>query len=297
MRSVPKKPSAKPPPDSLPDSPAGLGAELTERWKEIVERAGTIDRADYFMMLDLPRDAARADVESAFFALAKKWHPDRLPPELAPVRSACSRVFARMSEARSTLTDDEQRARYMRLMADGSGSPEMQETVAKVVEAAQNFQKAEVCFKRNDLAQAEAFVRKALETDPTQPDYFAMLAWLVALKPQSQSAEKTLTCIQMLDKALGLSDRCEKAYYWRGMLYKRLGKNDVAARDFRRAVDLNPRNIDAMREVRLYTMRGGRASNPPPVRASTVPPRTARGEPAKQDAGKNGLFGRLFKKP
>lgn len=288
---APKPPiSGLPAPASVP-APSGLAPHLAARWKEIVGRAATIDRADYFSMLELARDATRDEIETAFLELAKVWHPDRLPAELAPVRDACSRVFARMSEARGTLTDDEQRARYMRLLADGSGSPAMQETVAKVVEAATNFQKAEVCFKRNDYAQAESFCRKAVEADATQPDYLALLAWLVALKPENHSPEKTRDAIQMLDRALAMSAKCEKAYFWRAMLYKRVGRADAAVRDFKRVVELNPRNIDAAREVRLYRMRGGRRSDPPAgvTRANSEMPRAA-------DDGKPGLFGRFFKK-
>jgi tetratricopeptide (TPR) repeat protein len=283
----PQRASMPAPAKSILPPPPGLAPELAERWKEITARAATIDRADYFMMLDLARDASRDDVESAFFALAKRWHPDRLPAELAPVRDACSRVFARMSEARTTLADDEQRARYMKLLAEGSGSPETQETVAKVVEAAQNFQKAEVFFKRNDLAQAEAFCRQALGADPTQPDYVALLAWLTALKPENQSPEKTLASIKTLDKAIAMNGRCEKALYWRGMLHKRIGKIELASKDFKRVVEINPRNIDAAREVRLHQMRGRRGSAPPPAPARSG---------GADDGQKGGLFGRLFKK-
>lgn len=275
-------------------TPQGISPEVANRWREILERAQTIDRTDYFSMLDVARDATREEIESTFVALAKKWHPDRLPPELAPAREACARVFSRMSEARAALVDDEARAKYMKLLHEGSGSPETQETVQKVVDAATSFQKAEVCFKRNDLAQAETFCRKALELDDTQPDYHALLAWLEAMKPESQSPEKTLACIKMLDKAISLSNRCEKAYFWRGMLYKRLGKTDVALKDFKRVADMNPRNIDAVREVRLHTMRAGsRASTPPPPpskRDSPPPPRGA------DDKRTSNIFGRLFKK-
>lgn len=293
----PSKPSPiprEPPKRSVPSPPpASLSQELRERWDEIIDRAATIDRADYFSMLDLARDATHEDVEAAFFALAKQWHPDRLPAELAPVRDACSRVFGRMSEARATLTDAEQRARYMRLMADGSGSPEMQETVARVVEAATNFQKAEVCFRRGDHAQAEVFCRKALEADPTQPDHHALLAWLLALKPDNQTPEKTRSSIQMLDRAIQMSEKCERAFFWRGMLYKRAGRLDIAVRDFKRAVELNPRNIDAAREIRLYHMRGGRRTSNPPA----MPNKTGSDAPPKSDETKPGLFGRFFKKP
>ncbi|HEX8791379.1 MAG TPA: DnaJ domain-containing protein [Polyangiaceae bacterium] len=296
---IPASRPSRPPGSKRPGSmkvptPQGISPEMANRWREILERAQTIDRADYFSMLDIARDATRDEVESAFLALAKKWHPDRLPPELAPAREACARVFSRMSEARATLVDDDARAKYMRLMQEGSGSPETQETVLRVVDAATNFQKAEVCFKRNDMAQAETFCRKALDLDDTQPDYHALLAWLVAMKPESQSPEKTHACIKMLDKAISLSNRCEKAYFWRGMLNKRLGRTDLALKDFKRVADMNPRNIDAVREVRLHTMRSsGRGSTPPPPPTGRPSPVPGKGADEKKTSG---ILGKLFKK-
>jgi tetratricopeptide (TPR) repeat protein len=190
-----------------------------------------------------------------------------------------------MSEAQATLTDEAKRKHYMTLLADGSGSPETQETVAKVLESATDFQKAEVCFKRSDMAQAELWCRKAAEGDSTQPTYRSLLAWLTALKPENAGPEKTLECIKMLDATLKENDKAESAHMWRGLLYKRIGKDDMAMRDFRRTAELNPKNIDAAREVRLYAMRTSRPSMPA-VRASDAPPKS----------DDKGLLGRLFKK-
>ena len=286
VATQPPTPSTVPPPPlNVAAPPPSLSQEHAARWTEIVERAQRIDRSDYFAMLDVTRDATPPEVQAAFLALAKKWHPDRLPAELAPVRDACSRVFARMNEANATLGDPDRRTRYMRLVADGTGSPEMQEQVAKVVDAASKFQKAEVCLKRQDYVQAEALVRKALKGDPTRPDYHAMHAWLLSLKPEYQAPDKVIECIQGMDRAIALSDRCERAFFWRGMLNQRLGKHLMAQRDFKRASEINPRNIDAAREVRLYQMRGGAPADEPSA-------------PAKpHDSGKPGILGRLFKKP
>jgi DnaJ-domain-containing protein 1 len=288
------------PASATTSQPRGLSPEVTERWNEIRDRAATIDRTDYFSMLGLAHDATLEDVEAAFFTLAKKWHPDRLSSELAAVRAECSRVFARMSEAHTTLSDSALRAQYMELLAEGSGSPDVRDTVLKVVEAATDFQKAEVCLRRSDYVQAETLCRKAHEADPTQPDYLAMLAWLTALKPENQTPEKTKEAIQMLDRAISMSGRSEKAHFWRGMLNKRLGKAETAFRDFKTAVDLNPRNIDAAREVRLHRMRrGSRSSSPPPGPGRSGPP-PGSGRPSsnsvKPEENKPGLLGRLFKK-
>lgn len=302
-RSDPPESSSPAPPPAASTSPPptsarGLSQELRQRWDEIVQRAESIDRSDYFAMLEVRRDATLEAVQASFFSLAKKWHPDRLPTELAAVRDACSRVFARMSEAHSTLSDPSKRETYMLLLADGSGSPETQQKVAKVIDAATNFQKAEVCLRRGDHVQAEALCQLALDADATQSDYLAMMAWLLALKPENQSPEKTVRSLTMLSDAIKLNARCEMAYFWRGMLLRRMGKAEAAMRDFKEAVELNPRNIDAAREVRLYRMRGGRFSTAPPNAKgdSGSPPRRSSPVPSKSEDAKPRLLDRFFKK-
>jgi curved DNA-binding protein CbpA len=278
-------PSAKPP---VAAPSTTVSPELGARRQEILARAETIDREDYFQMLALDRSATPEMARDAFFALAKTWHPDKLPQPLADVRDACARIFARISEAHATLADPKKRENYMRLLKDGGATPEAQATIVAVVEAATNFQKAEVCMKRNDLAQAEALCRKAHEADPQQPDYLALLAWLDALKPEKQTAEATRASIAMLDRAVSISERCERAYFYRGLLHKRTGNHAQALRDFRKSAELNPRNIDAVREVRLYEMRKERGSIAPPGPSAA---------PAKKDEKPGGgLFGKLFKK-
>jgi curved DNA-binding protein CbpA len=269
---------------------SALSPEHQLRRKEILERSQYIDREDYFQMLDVERTATSEELREAFFKLAKVWHPDRLPEPLSDARESCARVFGRMSEAHQTLTDAKKRARYMTLLTEGGATPEAQATIALVVEAATNFQKAEICLKRNDLAQAEALCKQAHDADPQQPDYLALLAWLRSMKPEGQTASGAQGAIKLLDRAVGLSARCERAYFYRGQIHKRLGNTQLAIRDFRKAADLNPRNIDAVREVRLHEMRSQKGGSVPPP-ASIAPPRKG-----KPEAKPSGLFGKLFKK-
>ena len=170
----------------------------------------------------------------------------------------------------------------------------MQQSLALLAEAAADFKRAQVCFDRNDFASAEFYCRKALAGDATQANCCAMLAWLLALKPENQTFEQTVKSIRMLDKAIAMSDECERGFYWRGMLYKRIGKVEAAYRDFREAVEFDPGDIDAVREMRLHNMRvdgRSRSSSPPAVTRSSSSP----GKPAKPE-GKSGLFGQFFKK-
>ncbi len=274
---------ASPPPDA-PRTTSEPPPPIDVRRKEIAERAQTIDKQNYFDMLGVTIDATVDQVKSAYISLAKTWHPDRLPTALADVRDACARVFARMSEAHQTLIDEEKRKRYLRLMKEGGETPEQQQEIANVVGATVEFQKAEICLRKNDLAQAETLAKHAATLDPDQADYVALIAWLEALKPSSQSPEATQARIAELDRALKLNERCERAYFYRAMLLKRLHRDALALKDFKRVAELNPKNIDAQRELRLYEMRGG-----PPRRITPIPSQP----PAST---KPGLFQKFFKK-
>jgi hypothetical protein len=85
------------------------------------------------------------------------------------------------------------------------------------------------------------------------------------------------------------------------MLYKRIDDISRAVKDFKRVAELNPRTLDAAREVRLYNMRGGSKAPPPPggtgATATASPGGAARNsKPPPPPEARGGLFGKLFKK-
>jgi tetratricopeptide (TPR) repeat protein len=273
-------------PSAISSLPPPLApADLALR-REIQGRALSIVKQNFFEMLVVDKNADKEAINQAFYALAKKWHPDRLPSTLENMRTDCATVFSHLSEAHQVLTDPQKRADYMRLLQDGSATPETQKQIQGVIEAAMLFQKAEVFLKIRDYAQAEAFGNMALEKDPRQADYMAFVTWMTAMRPEHQTLEPSKKLIESLSQAIRLSATCERAYYYRGMLYKRTDQHALAVKDFKRVAELNPNHVDAVREVRLFHMRGGK-SNPPPA--------VAQGQPTARDA-LGGLFGKVFKK-
>ncbi len=275
-----------PPPSSgtmPPPSARPLTAEQNALKMKILERSEQITGQNYFQMLSLDRDAGPEAVQKAFFSLAKVWHPDRLPPALVDVKDACSKVFTHLTEAHATLMDPTKRSDYMTLIRDGGATPEDQAKIQAILEAATEFQKAEFLLKRNltDM-QAYEIVKRCVMLDPEQADYLATLAWLDAQKPEWLSREKTLEKTLVLDRCIARNPNSERAFFYRGLLFKRAEEQSRALKDFKRASELNPRNLDAMREVRLHNMRGGNPNTVPPPKGAT------------EKVG--GLFGKLFKK-
>lgn len=296
-RPVPSAPAAPklPPAAASPNAPkpasslAALvgGDPKIAAWREsISKRAETIDKDDFFVVLGVPRDCTQAALQAAYFALAKQWHPDRLPVELNDVKELAAKSFARMSEAFQTLNDVAKRKDYVAKLQE-TASPEEQEKVARIVAAALDFQKAEVYFKKRDMAQAESYAKKALEGDPEQADYLALFAWITAENREKAGNKDIAEPLRQLNAAIDREPRCERAYFYRAMLYKRQGRLEVAVRDFKKAMELNSRNVDAAREVRLYEMRGGKSEPEPSAKPS--------GQPGSKSGG-GGFLGKLFKR-
>jgi curved DNA-binding protein CbpA len=262
------------------------------------ELEALVSRLDgtHYEVLGVAQDSTVGIIQNAFFALAKKWHPDRLKPEVADLREQATRVFARVSQASQVLTDAAARHAYDQSLTGGDTAEEA-EQVQRVLKATNAFQKAEVLLKRGNLALAEKEALVAYENDPSQADHIALYAWIQSQKP---SADLTDAALQ-LERAVKAEPNNVRVRWYRGQLLKRLGRNREAVQDFRFIIERDPRHTDAQREVRLYAMRrGNRPPSDPPVTPgasagasdSQNPPRKSNPPPAKP-----GLFNKLFKKP
>ena len=82
--------------------------------------------------------------------------------------------------------------RYLTLMKEGGETPEAQQEIQNVVSASVEFQKAEICLRKNDLVQAEELARHAVQMDPNQAEYIALLAWVESMKDSSAEATQMI---------------------------------------------------------------------------------------------------------
>ncbi len=245
---MPGRPSAPPP-------GVALIPELAAFRQRIIERVATINDEDYFEVLGVPRGASISVVQAAFLALAKTWHPDRLAPQLFDVKDFSVKVFAKMNDARTTLTTPELREPYIAQLQRGVRADRAQ--VPEEIHAALEFQKAEVFLRRRAYDVAEGHCRRAREAEPANADYLALLTWIAVERGGPALPVETLQeHVEALTLALKLNERCERAYFYRGQLYKRMNRPEKAYHDFKEASEINPSNIDAARETHLYKRRG-----------------------------------------
>lgn len=282
-----------PRPTDAPVSPQFLGISTAELRIELTALAAR-SSGSHYQLLGVAPDAVASVIQNAFFALAKRWHPDRLRPELADLKDQATRVFARISEASQTLSDPQARQLYDQSLVTGD-TPDEAAQVQRVLKANNAFQKAEVLLKRGNLALAEKEALTAFENDPSQADHVALHVWIQAQKP---GADLTSLAVQ-LEKAARTEPNNLRVRWYRGQLLKRLGRERDALHDFRFIVERDPRHTDAHREVRLYAMRRANRppSDPPVTRSGEHAGADLQGGPKSTPPGKPGLLNKLFKKP
>lgn len=266
-------------------------ADVDAKRKDLREKAARLLKSDYFTALGVKRTASVDEVKKAYIEAVKAWHPDRVPPGMEDLRPIFAELFARLDQARVTLSDASLRLEYVNKLASGApsgagiraGSP---------AEAQMELRKAEVFFKKNDLVTAAKLARGALEIDPSSSDIRAFLVTIEAAKPEL-SLEVMRELVRKLDEIVKKDDKCERALFCRAQLKKRLDLPAEAVKDFALVAELNPRNVDAAREVRLHNMRRG--SDP---KIAAAKPAASKGPAAgaEEEGGAVGFFKKLFKR-
>lgn len=268
-------PSAPPPStkvEGVPAPPREMAKELKERWRAIGEKATKIEKQNYFAMLGVRKDVQTAEVSDAYMKLVKDWHPDRLPAELGELKPWMERIFHHITTAKDILSDEQKRAEHVKAVEAGGGTPETDRQVNAIIFAALEYQKVEVLVKQKSWDEALPILEQAKTMNPGEADYFAMEAWILLNKHSGPSAPLP-KILESCDKALAINEAHERANFCKGLVLKRLGDEVKAHKFFKKAMEINPRNIEAAREVRIATMRG-----------TSIPPKK----------GGGGLFG-LFK--
>jgi len=267
-----------------PPAPSGISAEATAFWGEVIARCQNIETQNYYDMLGVARDVGAEGVRKAYFALAKRWHPDRAIGELAPLRPYVEQVFGHFTSAQDTLSDEKKRAAYLRQVQDGGGTPEADKKLEAILWAAKEHQKAEVLVRRRDFDGAAKILAAAIAVVSDESDLLAAYAWCIFNLPGSESRVPEM--MTAVERALAIEPKHDRAHYYRGMILQRTGKEADALAAFKKAVEHNPKNADAVREVRLADMRGksGTTGKNPASAA----------EADKKSEGAGGLLSKLF---
>ena len=224
----------------------------------VLTKAQEIASQNYYEMLGIDPDASTEDVRKAYFILSKKFHPDKVQKDIRiSLKEAVNYVFSNLTEAHSVLIDPKRRDGYDAVLRheeknDAGQSMGEHREVRDALEAENQFQKAIIFLNKGEIKKATELVQAALILSPEEGEYLALAAHLQVLERPLLSPVPDLE--KKLRHAAAQCPNSEKVNLYLADVLKRQGKWNEAKGYYRRILEINPRNINAAREIRLIEM-------------------------------------------
>jgi hypothetical protein len=131
--------------------------------------------------------------------------------------------------------------------------PSLSPPPVETLDAEGRLKRAEKLVERRNLDEASRIVDDLIAHESGNADYHAMRAWIqYQLFTGTQPPQQLL---EPIERALRCNEQHPRALYIKGLVLKRMGKETESLRYFQRALESDPRHIEALRELRLAKMR------------------------------------------
>jgi curved DNA-binding protein CbpA len=256
-----------------PDAPALDGAAPAAEAAQVDLAAYTnLEAMSWYEVLNVTSSAGDAEIKAAYFRLAKQYHPDRFFGQEASLVETARRIFEAQSRAYNTLKDPAQRHEYDKALRQGTAAarPDPQHPAGSDEQrrGQVNFRQAQQALEIKDYQAAVDALRRATESDPAEPRYWATLAEI-----QSRFPRWRTEAVSAIEQALKLRPDSPELSFIQAEVLFRQGDLDGAHRVLSRLVaqdSRTPRYRALLDEV--VQKRGSKGKGP----------------------DKGGLFGKIF---
>jgi curved DNA-binding protein CbpA len=212
--------------------------------------------ANYYQILDIGRTADGAEIKRAYYALAKRFHPDRFQRDADDsLRAQIEASFMKITQAYETLRDPRARAAYEIKLGTQIGAPASSQSsvqsgkstananLTREQRAAESFAQGLAALKQNNLPSAVTLLGEAARLAPQQSRYHAFYGSALArdVRTRHQAEASLQTAIKL--------DGSDPAYrIMLAELLRALGQLLRAERELERALALDP-NHDVARRL------------------------------------------------
>jgi DnaJ-domain-containing protein 1 len=227
-----KPAAARKPPPVPPPAPRLSEADLEA---EMLQRYHGLHNQDLYQVLGVSSGAGADEVRRVYYALARKFHPDKFRKE--EIKAKAEKAFARITEAYSTLVNADLRQKYNEEAAAHAGHRSDNRPADTSEIARQNFRHGREHLEHGRLAEALSSLQNACDQDPTRPEYFELLGSIQARNPRLRKQAE-----ENLQKAIEISPSSANAFAVLGSLYERAGAADRAREMYHRALQWDPEN-------------------------------------------------------
>jgi len=232
--------------------------------------AETVRTQDYFWTLGVERDATPAEVDRAYDAHARAFHPDRYRASSEEDRKLAQEIFQRLGEAHRMLREPARRRSYIGKIekaaeraAQGPVASDRPPDVSGVIDtpAAQMVSSAsnaaaralyeaglEHLRARRHHEAVEAF-RQAARLVPNEAEYRASLGWAL-FREAPADARAGRAALAELRRAVQLDARNRRAAEYLAQIYAQTGQPELAIAELERLLAADPTASEAAEELR-----------------------------------------------
>jgi tetratricopeptide (TPR) repeat protein len=230
----------------------------------IAQRIRLLDQgADHFQLLGVTHDVSQEALRKAYFAIARQLHPDRLAAlGISDDGRHAQRLFAQINTGFAILSDPPRRASYLDVVRRGGEAvvraeqARAEELARRILDAEEAFRRGELALRRDQPQAAVAELERAVQLNPDESDYHAMLAWSRFCAAPDKIAVAARTRV-ILDQAIQRSPKALTARFYLGRVERMLGRDQEALQYFREVLALAPGHAEAAAEVRVLETRTG----------------------------------------
>ena len=225
---------------------------------EVQQSHAGLAGASHFQVLGLMREATLDDVRQAYRTLVRRYHPDGYAdPAVADLREKAVALFVAVGEAYAVLSDpgrrgeyerDLQRKEYQEAMRSRARAVESGVVADSHASAAVHLARAEEALGTGQTAEAIRILEAVLPTlqppDRGRGQVLLGRAYMTDPNPhRARDAER------ILQDVLRDDPRSVDAQVCLGTLYGQRGLRNRARRMYRAALEIDPMNAEASREI------------------------------------------------
>jgi len=207
---------------------------------------------DFFHVIGVDWDAPVQDYRSAYFALARVYHPDSavdLPEEQAELVHS---IFTHISEAWETLGDEEAKSAYIKKVIHGELDENelATEKVKQILRAEDDFRDAVAHLTAGRIVQAHERLKEVVEIVPDEPEFRAYLGYTTFKLNKGRDDDEAARGEEALRIAVENVANAPGAWVLMGKVYNENGHPDLARRCFVKALKIQPTNPEANLEMK-----------------------------------------------
>jgi hypothetical protein len=249
----PTAPESLGPRSEPPAGPAGPTPEEIAVRNDIVEKHASLSEATLYDLLGVPITASDSEIKKAYYAMAKRYHPDRHhSPHLRDVHGLLEELFGKITGAYQTLASPIERNQYdARIRPEGeavtTGAPvavgdEISEG-ARRRSAEELYQDGRRRFDEMHFFDAIQCLREAIRLHPKK-DYHKLLAQALMKNPKwLREAEEHFRL------ALKMDPFDAECYLGLGEIYENEGMTTRAQKMYEQAATYDPESEGVQRKL------------------------------------------------